>query len=85
MHVLEDVGKEAADVLADGHVRNNTLDRILALVPVLAIQVSAQLEVFAWDCERAQLGGWALVPFFGAARGGRPFMSNLVLREVEHV
>lgn len=47
LHILQDVRKQARDVLPDSHVGDNTLDRILALVPVLAVQIRAQFPVFA--------------------------------------
>lgn len=39
LHVLDDLGKERTDILADGHVGDDTLDGIFASVSVLAVQV----------------------------------------------
>ena len=40
LHVLEHVGEECGHVLADGHVGNHALDRVLAAVAILAVDWS---------------------------------------------
>jgi hypothetical protein len=45
LHVLENIGEETGDILSDGHVGNDAFDCVLPFVPVLAVQVRAQLVV----------------------------------------
>lgn len=50
-HVLDDIREEATAVLSNGMVCNNTLDRVRALVTVLAVELLAQLPVLACKSE----------------------------------
>lgn len=48
LHVLDDLGEERADILADSHVGDDALDGILASVSILAVQVCQQLGILAY-------------------------------------
>jgi hypothetical protein len=57
--------------LANGHVRNDTFNRIFPLVAILAVEVCSKLEVLAWIAPGQRLHGPTRAfdaPFFGAAR-----------------